>query len=340
MKLKSRLFRSAAAPAIAQPQAQLPQLTQQQIEEMVSDAAEATRSPEPIPITETSEFKAWFSGSEVVDDDGKPLKVYHGTTHDFDRFKVKGNPEGFYGQAFYFTDSIVDVNENYATDAGADITSRIEQRAERIMEEIQDAEDTGEYFGGWGTEEHDKLYEEAKNRAKAEIQGTHKGVVMPVYLCMRKPVIVQPRGGTYFDIMFNEETGEESGSGMRLYNKFINIGWKYDFDGQDMWSKMELDPEFTAHEFEREVRGVESLLDYGGAGQIILDLYRSMGFDGIIQSAWAEFGPKQTPYPTRGMTMDRGTKHYIVWNPRQIKSAIGNKGTFNRRSPRITSSIS
>ncbi len=41
-------------------------------------------------ITETPEFKAWFGDSKVVDADGKPLVVYHGTGRDvsaFDRSK-------------------------------------------------------------------------------------------------------------------------------------------------------------------------------------------------------------------------------------------------------------
>lgn len=36
--------------------------------------------------TETPEFKAWFGDSKVVDADGKPLVVYHGTNADFTRF--------------------------------------------------------------------------------------------------------------------------------------------------------------------------------------------------------------------------------------------------------------
>ena len=50
---------------------------------------------EPLPLfsprrqTETPEFKAWFGDSKVVDADGKPLVVYHGTPKDFSVFKGK-----------------------------------------------------------------------------------------------------------------------------------------------------------------------------------------------------------------------------------------------------------
>ena len=38
--------------------------------------------------TETPEFKRWFGDSKVVDKDGKPLVVYHGTFNDFNQFNV------------------------------------------------------------------------------------------------------------------------------------------------------------------------------------------------------------------------------------------------------------
>lgn len=37
-------------------------------------------------ITETPEFKQWFRGSKVVDAEGKPLVVYHGTPYTFEAF--------------------------------------------------------------------------------------------------------------------------------------------------------------------------------------------------------------------------------------------------------------
>lgn len=40
---------------------------------------EKTNSPNPAPITDTPEFKNWFKDSKIVDNDGKPLKVFHGT---------------------------------------------------------------------------------------------------------------------------------------------------------------------------------------------------------------------------------------------------------------------
>jgi len=40
-------------------------------------------------VTDTEAFKKWFGDSKVVDDKGNPLVMYHGTTADFDMFKVQ-----------------------------------------------------------------------------------------------------------------------------------------------------------------------------------------------------------------------------------------------------------
>jgi len=43
---------------------------------------------EPERQTDSPEFKRWFGDSKVVDEDGEPLVVYHGTKEDFDRFEA------------------------------------------------------------------------------------------------------------------------------------------------------------------------------------------------------------------------------------------------------------
>lgn len=57
-----------------------------------------------VDITQTPEFKAWFKDSKVVDKDGKPLVVYHGTTAP-DSFTVfRTTQSGYnYGPGGYWT---------------------------------------------------------------------------------------------------------------------------------------------------------------------------------------------------------------------------------------------
>src|SRR5690606_32293372 len=45
-------------------------------------------------------FDKWFSGSKIIDNNGKPLVVYHGSDKDFDTFKPKSL--GTYGDHEYY----------------------------------------------------------------------------------------------------------------------------------------------------------------------------------------------------------------------------------------------
>ena len=56
--------------------------------------------------TRTENFQRWFDGSKVVDENGEPLVVYHGTDADFTSFDLKQagkNDKGWYGKGLYFT---------------------------------------------------------------------------------------------------------------------------------------------------------------------------------------------------------------------------------------------
>lgn len=44
-------------------------------------------------IVDTPEFQRWFAGSKIVDAEGRPLRLYHGTSkdQDFRKFRIPGN---------------------------------------------------------------------------------------------------------------------------------------------------------------------------------------------------------------------------------------------------------
>lgn len=57
------------------------------------------------------EFLAWFSGSKIVDANGMPMKVYHGTNEKFKSFEENfmganedGRGSGAWGKGFYFSE--------------------------------------------------------------------------------------------------------------------------------------------------------------------------------------------------------------------------------------------
>jgi hypothetical protein len=84
--------------------------------------AEALYQADGTIATESEAFKKWFGDSKVVDENGKPLVVYHGTKQggfeEFNNAKAKSQRDnGFFGQGIYFT-SERDIAESYADDYG------------------------------------------------------------------------------------------------------------------------------------------------------------------------------------------------------------------------------
>jgi serine/threonine protein phosphatase PrpC len=61
------------------------------------------------PQTQSAAFKKWFGDSKVVDSNGEPLVVYHGTEKKFTAFR-KGSAKGW-GDGIYFTDNKTNASE-------------------------------------------------------------------------------------------------------------------------------------------------------------------------------------------------------------------------------------
>lgn len=56
--------------------------------------------------TQTPEFRAWFGDSKVVDENGEPLRVHHGTDRSFDSFsKRKAKGDSLFRWGFFFAEN-------------------------------------------------------------------------------------------------------------------------------------------------------------------------------------------------------------------------------------------
>jgi len=293
-------------------------------------------------------FWKWFGKSKVVSPwDGKPEIVFHGTTHDFDSFKPeRAHVENDLGAGFYFSNTAEDVNENYAG-IGPDLTGRIE----RLAEQLQDSEDVEDY-------------DEAIVLATKELSGG-KFSVMPCYLSIQKPVQIgdNPFTGekeTVFDLEeeYDEETeeyGDVSGSFVEFLDALDRVaGGFYTGDLEklrgDLFSEAMDWQGMKASELIQKVKEHDSMLDaqdeYSGdhaAAEIIRQAFEDMGFDGIIDfTVDKKFGsqkrlPRGVSGKATGMKgMHAETVHYIAFKPTQIKSAIGNRGTWDPKDPNVT----
>ena len=69
-----------------------------------SEQSAVSREPDIKLSINTPEFKEWFGNSKVVDENGEPLVVYHGTDKDFSVFE-EGYGKGFKERGIFFSDS-------------------------------------------------------------------------------------------------------------------------------------------------------------------------------------------------------------------------------------------
>ena len=328
--------------------------------------AMAPKTPPEAPksLLDNPNLKNWVKGSDAVKESGEPITLYHATTHDFDTFSMnRANPENHYGKGFYLTDSVDDANLNYAG-IGPDLEMRIDQRAEILADEFENVLLPEEIVD---MARRLNVDESLINLAKIEENGaspelireiatkeltTHGGAVMPVFARLQNPVKVGTKDETKFriDVEFDDDGDivSESGNGIDLYNSLNGVGRQYDIPNDqinDVWAKISDEmsgEEIAAGRVDKIIR--ENIYDVytpdgelAGPGQFIADVFRDMGFDGIKMDAGKYFGPRQVGkgVNVKGMKGVEDATHYIVFEPTQIKSAIGNVGTYSLTDPSI-----
>lgn len=288
-----------------------------------------------------SPFDAWFGDSKVVDADGKPRVVYHGTTNDFDTFdRSRSNIESDMGAGFYFSNTPDDVANNYAGE-GPDLTLKIERIAERIEQERSDEGD-------------DITHDEAVELARKQLS-EHGGSTMPVYLSIKNPVVIGGGNETQFtyDEQYdgdNDSYSEPTGTLVDFFEALRNIDGEYgDFDVEAVIAGIypEDGEGISASELIAKIKSSEDAMyatDYQrddalASTEIIRKAFQGAGYDGVIDNTVdTKFGSQSESQRKfgKGMKgMEHGTTHYIAFKPNQIKSAIGNSGAFDPTNPSI-----
>lgn len=247
------------------------------------EGAGSTPSPHPQEpgrnMTDSPAFKRWFGNSKVVDAEGQPLVVYHGTTRDFNMFDSdKHGLIGYMKNAFHFTDNAQDASRHYA---------------------------------------RRRIYQD---------EGDHAGAIIPVYLSLGNPIIIDKNSNQLIDPI-------------KLKRALTSTVKPFAVQTEQFYRRLEdiighAGP-FSPFELDRALGFIDigAFIDTNnkqrkGIGEFyIRTVYQALGFDGAIINAKQQF-PEMRKIP-------KGTKHYIVFSPTQIKSAIGNKGTFDPTNPSI-----
>ena len=238
-----------------------------------------------IPIkTNTAGFKRFFKKSKVVDDNGKPKIVYHGTASDFNVFNKEeiGKTYGIDKEGFFFT-ARIPTAETAADDAagvGPLQNDSFQARQQRALDE---------YNGVDYNDQEQKPYDYTAL--------TNRGQnIMPVYLSLQNPLIITAQEG--------RSAGSELENGPR------NL--------------------------------IKEALDGGHDGLIIKGRYRD--FDRrawVNRDRWDKPSDEEIAKQIKSIEKSEEETHkndiyYVVFEPNQIKSAIGNTGEFDINNPDIT----
>jgi hypothetical protein len=267
----------------------------------------------------------------VVDEEGNPLRVYHGTTQTFDVFDPdRASIEADWGRGLYFTNEPEDVGANYAG-VGPDLENKIEREMERL--------ETTDEMGG-----------DLRALVMSRL-APHGGLTLPVYLKMENPAVLGGKDETVltYEIEYSEDGEDivgETGTLLTFVRAVRNIATDYhdgDVDGfveslvqhaQD-WGGVKLS---KLRDIMREAETFGYLTDDEGNlanHEIVRRALEETGFDGIIdRTVDIKFGSSRR-VGRKMVGVNPDTVHYVVFRPEQVKSALGNR-TFNPKSRKYT----
>tara|TARA_R110000803_G_scaffold100268_1_gene168380 strand:+ start:2552 stop:5380 length:2829 start_codon:yes stop_codon:yes gene_type:complete len=294
----------------------------------------------------------YASRMQRAKEQGFDRDVYHASTHDIDAFDLnKANPESDMGAGIYTTTSPYDASENYSDLTGADLTQKIEMRAEQLEYDLGDMD-------------------KAREAAKAEIYGEASNV-MPLKARLENPVHVGGGDETtwlemnqrefdvedymdeaklnieradYDDVADYKEALTDAANDLGIedsYN-FEPEGKLIDFmeslrnsaeiHGGDASKSIDeiyqagMDGGINADDIMEIIRKDEGLMDAAGESgelmnhEIMRQAFEDAGFDGIIDSGvynkWGHGSGRQKAM--EGMEYD--TQHVIPFKPEQLRS--------------------
>lgn len=267
---------------------------------------------ESVDQTETPEFRRWFGDSKVVNENGEPLVVYHGSTKaGFTVFDTDGEgktkgPGAFFttsprGASTYSgtTDTVEFFNADEALARPEAFGITVEEEEDGTFT-AQDRHGDFEVSGDTREEALELLVDELEFDSR-----TGRGGNYPVYLKIEDPFIIDAGGANWDSIVDSWALYDEEGE---------LVDWAYTEGEAQVWVE---ENEGGTYEPDMEK----------STDEIVRDA-RESGADGVIIHNITDEGPFG-----RGYGWDNSI--YVVFDPKQIKSATDNTGAFDPQSPDI-----
>ncbi|QDP48666.1 MAG: hypothetical protein Unbinned97contig1000_51, partial [Prokaryotic dsDNA virus sp.] len=228
--------------------------------------------------TTSKEFKSWFGDSKIVDKNGEPMVVYHGSPNpDFNELSYEHIGKGLdqWGLGFYMGET-------------AEIANRY-------------------------TSKHNVSGQEKKH-----------GGVLPLYAKIKNPLVLDglkdKNFGSALELTYDQALHiikQSPNIHRKIYNPLED--WGYDVSGGvEDWMLKEVADSYT------------------NPMQIWNDFFKRQNIEGKHAEIYLNALSETTGYDGVQVDFGTGKSFYIAWFPNQVKSAIGNKGTFDPDNLKLT----
>ena len=240
--------------------------------------------------TGTKEFKDWFGDSKVVNEDGSPKVMYHGTARDITQFRPKQAKAIFVTEDPAFAEEFTEMSEGYMV--REEFRKLIEMNPEKAVSVFKQAADKALAEGSIDAGQHQRYIREFES--------------MPHTMGMMDPGLERYVANVMVDML------PSNANIMPLYVRAENP-----FDYENDQHVESVINELAKSEFiEDSNLGFVEAQILKGEWEFIEDFdtqdaIKKLGFDGF--------------YVEEG-----GKKNLAIYDPTQLKSAVGNVGTFAR----------
>ena len=269
-----------------------------------SEGSEVFNTPTRPTMDGLRNFWNWFGSSKAVDNSKRPLVYYHGTAADITAFQPKQAGSVFLTRSPRFAEEFSALSQDYMVENFPDFMSD-----EQVIDVLNETLQRSSAF----TPSLYDMMAEARDKAVAEVSAGK--AIRPGLLKIFKDTAAGGRSSRYLDAI-----QKRLPSGANLMPVYVRAEKPWDYGNKDdikavVKRARDNGADITASMVEEIGQGNWQTIEGSDGNAPILDAIRELGYD----SMFVEEG---------------GQKNLAVFDPGQIKSAIGNNGDF---SPLTTS---
>jgi hypothetical protein len=253
-------------------------------------------------------FWNWFGTSKTTDKQGRPLVFYHGTAADITAFRPKQAGSVFVTRSPEFAEEFGFLSDNYMVSNFPDFMS--DQQVLEVLDEtlVNPASFSPKFYDQVAA---------ARDQAIADVQAGK--AIRPAALKPLKDIAADGRSSRYLNAI-----QKRLPSSANMIPVYVKADKPWDYQSKDdvkavVRRARDNGADITASMVEEIGQGNWQTIEGSEGNAPILDAIRELGYD----SMYVE---------------EQGEKNLAVFDPSQVKSAIGNTGDFSPTTPSIRES--